>query len=448
MKRRIEPYLLQWLNSTTRKPLILRGARQVGKTHAVRELAKQARKPLVEINLDEERDLWQIFSLEPQQIIEELAVLKGLSVTNSMLFIDEIQACPLAIAALRYLYERFPELPVLAAGSLLDFALAEFKESIPVGRVEFAYLYPMSFSEFVRAIHSEQLADYLDSFEPERVSSDALHLKVMQALREYYVVGGMPEVVEVYRNSRDIGAAQRVQSALIQTFEVDFLKYGSKPQQTLLAKVYRKIPASIGKKIKYSNLAPESRSAQVREVVQLLKLAGLIHLVHRTAANGVPLAAERDDDHYKPIFLDIGLVHHVLGLRIMQDVQANDMAKLLTVMEGAMAEQFVGQELIANNQHYERKELHYWHREAKSSNAEVDYIESRGQELLPIEIKAGSAGSLRSLHQLMKEKKIPTAYRFWSGSADRTSITTKDPTWDFTLISLPMYYAAWLAKQT
>jgi uncharacterized protein len=447
MLRNIDQYLLTWLASPRRKPLVLRGARQVGKTYAVRQLATQSKRKLVELNLDHEKELWPLFTLPPAQIISELAVLRGLSLNESILFIDEIQACPAAIHSLRYFYEQHPELCVIAAGSLLDFALSDLSYSMPVGRVEFAYLSPLNMEEFARAVVSSELADFLANLDPTKPVSETLHKRCLELVRNYYLVGGMPAVVEAFRQSNSFAEAQREQSALLQSFEVDFLKYGTKSQHALLAQVYRKLPSSIGKKTKFNALAPDHRSAQVKAVLELLRLAGIVHFVHRSASNGIPLHAERDEGHYKPIYLDIGLAHHALGLRVPSEIDATgDLNGLMTVMEGAMAEQFVGQELIANAAFFDRSALHYWHREAKNSNAEVDYLVTHGEQIIPIEVKAGVGNSLRSLHQFVVEKNSAFAYRLWNGKAEKTELAIPGTNKSYTLQSLPLYYAGKIGK--
>lgn len=443
MKRDIDAYLLRWLDSPSRKPLVLRGARQVGKTHAVRELARQAGRELIEINLDFERDLHALFDLEPKRLFPELAALKGVGRSkDSLLFIDEIQAYPPALALLRYFHELMPNLPVIAAGSLLDFALRDVQFSMPVGRIEFAYMFPLSYGEFVRATEGDGLADLWLTLSPKNPSSSTVHNRLLRALRSYYFVGGMPEVVARYREDLSFAEAEKTQSSILQTFESDFLKYGKDHQRDLLRRVFRQLPGQIGKKLKYANLSADHRSTQVKSVIELLQLAGVCHLIHRSAGNGVPLGAEADENHFKAIFLDIGLVHHLLGLRSNQLSPLKEDFDLTTIMEGAMAEQFVGQELLVTHEHHEKKQLYYWHREARNSNAEIDYLESWGEEVIPCEVKAGRGSTLRSLHVFLREKKSTTAFRFWSDGFYRTPLPIGVQ--NKTLLSFPLYSAGQL----
>ena len=451
MKRDIDLYLNNWLSSPNRKPLVIRGARQVGKTHSVRELAQRGGYQLVEINLDLEATLHTLFALEPKRFLSELSAIKGIDLNNqtSLLFIDEIQAYPKALATLRYFKELLPELPVIAAGSLLDFALSEFEFSMPVGRVEFLYMYPLTFSEFIRAVESVPLAEAWATTKLDQPLSEALHIKFLEALRTEYFVGGMPEVVAKYISTHSILEVQKTQAALVQTFESDFAKYGSRIQLNLLRQVFRKLPALVGKKIKYVTLSRDHRAAQVKAVLELLRLAGLCHLVYRTAANGIPLGAEADENHYKAIFLDVGLMHHILGLRIHDSTSFTSLEMLATVMEGAVAEQFVGQEFMAHHAHFEKKQLYYWHREAKNSNAEVDYLDSWGERVVPCEVKAGGRSTLKSLQVFLSEREVDVAYRLWINNVvqETTKVTAAHEVNDtfqkqsVRLSSFPLYCA-------
>lgn len=443
MRRDVQNYLRQWLSATDRKPLVIRGARQVGKTHAVRALAAEEGYDLVELNLDLERDLHALFALEPKRFFVELAAIKGINFQRikPLLFIDEIQACPQALAALRYFKEHTPEVPVISAGSLLDFALRDFTSSMPVGRIEFLYMYPLTFVEFIRTLAGDELADYwsgINSLEPISVP---LHTKFLQLLRSYYFVGGMPEVVAKYAQDHSYLDVQKIQSAIIQTYESDFSKYGEKSQFELLRRVFRQIPANIGKKIKYVNLSRDHRSAQVKEVFELLHLAGVCFPVYRTSGNGIPLGADTDFNHYKAVFLDIGLAHHILGLRLYDPNALPSMEGLVTVMEGAMAEQFVGQEFLGNHHYYERKELYYWHRESKNSNAEIDYLDSYGERVIPYDVKAGAGTTLRSLQAFIAEKHCTRAYRLWVNNIQRDALVVRSREEQADLYSFPLYLA-------
>ena len=364
------------------------------------------------VDLERERDLHSLFSQQdPQRMLSELGLLRGQNVTpgKTLLFLDEIQACPPALAMLRYFYELMPELHVIAAGSLLDFALREFEYSMPVGRIEFLHLHPMSFEEFVAATEGEPLVEYLKKWTLAQPPSEALSKRFLQAVRSYFFVGGMPEAVQAYAARKDLLEVQRIQTALVETMQVDFAKYGPGRMHELMRSTYRHVAQNVGRKIKFVNISREERAADVRCALELLTLSRVVHPVVHTSANGLPLGAERDERHFKVLFLDIGLVNRLCGL---DPVGTGD---LVTVNEGALAEQFVGQQLLCNAPSFVDPQLFYWTREARNANAEVDFVINRQQEILPVEVKAGKTGTLRSAFQFLREKRRRCAVRFYTG---------------------------------
>jgi hypothetical protein len=364
------------------------------------------------VDLERERDLHSLFSQQdPQRMLSELGLLRGQNVTpgKTLLFLDEIQACPPALAMLRYFYELMPELHVIAAGSLLDFALREFEYSMPVGRIEFLHLHPMSFEEFVAATEGEPLVEYLKKWTLAQPPSEALSKRFLQAVRSYFFVGGMPEAVQAYAARKDLLEVQRIQTALVETMQVDFAKYGPGRMHELMRSTYRHVAQNVGRKIKFVNISREERAADVRCALELLTLSRVVHPVVHTSANGLPLGAERDERHFKVLFLDIGLVNRLCGL---DPVGTGD---LVTVNEGSLAEQFVGQQLLCNAPSFVDPQLFYWTREARNANAEVDFVINRQQEILPVEVKAGKTGTLRSAFQFLREKRRRCAVRFYTG---------------------------------
>ena len=241
MKRYAESSLSEWRDRPSRKPLVLRGARQVGKTYLVEHWGAEHFDSVVTVDLERERDLHSLFSQsDPTRVLAELGVLRGRSVTpgKTLLFLDEIQACPPALALLRYFHELMPELHVIAAGSLLDFALREFEYSMPVGRIEFLHLQPMSFEEFVAATEGEALVDYLKTWSLAQPPSEAVAKRFLEAVRRYFFVGGMPEAVGAYAERKDLLEVQRIQTALVETVQADFGKYGPRRLQELMRKTY------------------------------------------------------------------------------------------------------------------------------------------------------------------------------------------------------------------
>ena len=441
MERFAEKYLLEWKDRKKRKPLIIRGARQTGKTHLIEKIGSLYFENIIKIDFEFHVNLKDIFHIkDPVQIVNELSLYfdSKIAAGESLLFFDEIQECPEAINSLRYFYEKMPDLHVIAAGSLLEFVLNDFPYSMPVGRIEFLYLNPMTFEEFLLALNPS-LFEYINKWTLNEKISDVIHEKLAEMLRLYFFVGGMPEAVSSYVETQSLIDVQRVQSSILTTMKNDFSKYGSKKQMDYLIQIMNYIPANLGRKIKYSNINKDVRSVTLKEALNLLCMSRLIHKINKSKANGAPLEAEISSNHIKPLFLDIGLVNNICGLNL------TDYKELITVYEGSLAEQFIGQELLNFGYFFEDIKLHYWAREEKNSNAEIDYVIIQNNKVLPIEVKAGKTGSLKSLHLFLYEKKLQHAVRF---NMDRpsigkfkTNVRTKkvQDSVEFTLVSLPMY---------
>jgi predicted AAA+ superfamily ATPase len=444
MKRKAERFLTDWKGRVGRKPLVLRGARQVGKTFLVENWGRQHFKSVLTVDLERERELHGLFSQsDPARLLEELALLKRQPVTpgETLLFLDEIQACPPALATLRYFQERIPDLHVIAAGSLLDFALREFAHSMPVGRIEFFHLHPMSFEEFLEAFEGAALVEYLSKVSLDNPPSEAMDVKLSDLLRRYFFVGGMPEAVRAYVERQDLLEVQRVQTALVQTVQEDFAKYGPRRLQDLMRQTYRHVAMDVGRKLKFVNISRGDRAIDVRRALEMLALSRVVHVVYHTSANGLPLGAEQDERHFKPLLLDVGLVNRLCGLDLV------GAQELITVHEGALAEQFVGQELIAAAPAFEDPQLFYWAREARNANAELDFVISWRSDVLPLEVKAGKTGTLKSLFQFLREKKRHRAVRFHLGSPVVEGIQVPgDPTTTAQLLSLPLYLVGQLDR--
>ena len=396
-------------------PLLVRGARQTGKSYGIREYGKQF-DHLIEINLELAPRLKTCFAtLEPTSICRELEVLLKTPIIDgkSFLFIDEIQESADAILSLRAFKEMRPELDVIAAGSLLEFALDDATiRSFPVGRVNFAWLHPMSFREFLIAMGETALVEILKSasiYKAEKtvIISDAIHEKLLNLVREYFVIGGMPEVVDVYRESRSYLEAKQVQSRLVLGYVADFVKYGARYDYRKLQTILNAVPRLVGKQFKFSQVDALARARDLKPPLFDLEKAGIIRLVRATSANGLPFGAEEREGIFKLQMLDIGLMLNMLGL----ELGTRTIEDALFVNEGALAEQFVGQELLANESPEVAPQLYYWHREAKGSDAEVDFVISMNGVVIPIEVKAGTTGSLKSARLFMNEKKSPLCVR-------------------------------------
>ncbi len=445
LNRREIAYLESWSTETSRKPLVIRGARQIGKSTLVREFAKKCSFSLVEINFERNPEYREVFANpDPVLILSTLKLLTGQTIEagSALLFLDEIQSAPEALVALRYFYEEMPDLHVVAAGSLLEFTLAEAQFSMPVGRVEYLHLGPMQFEDFLEAMGHPELADLIRDWSLTDLATAGIprpvHEKLLGLLRQYWVVGGLPEAIARYAEARDFTQVSRVQQSVLATYRDDFNKYSHGRLKGSVQLVFDKLPTMVGKKFKYTHVSRDHVSAELAAALDQLCLALVAHRVHHTSANGVPLGAEANNRYFKTLFLDVGLVSSALHLNII------DLAKqdLTLINSGAVAEQFIGQHLLYSRPYYESPSLFYWVREAKSAAAELDYVISTGQHVIPVEIKAGTTGTLRSLHQFIKEKNLDFGVRFNAGlpSLTRNSVTLTDRTSiEFDLLSLPLY---------
>ncbi len=438
-------YLVDWAARVSRKPLIIRGARQVGKSTLVRQFAEAVGLSLLEINFERNPEYIEAFaSNDPGQIQTVLKLLTGEAIVpgQSLLFLDEIQAAPAALTALRYFYEEASDLHVLAAGSLLEFALEDAQFSMPVGRVEYLHLGPMQFEDFVQAMGQGELVRYLQQLSLDDIQAQRLpkpvHEKCLSLLKQYWIVGGLPEAVSAYAQSGDFAEVSRVQHSIVATYRDDFNKYSQGSLKHRVQLVFDRLPMMVGRKFKYAHISREHRSVELEAALQQLCMARVTARIIHSSANGVPLGAESKPSMFKTLYMDIGLMCSALNLNIL------DLGKegLTLVNDGALAEQFIGQQLLHSGSYFEAPMLYYWVREAKSAAAEVDYLITSGQHIIPVEIKAGTTGTLKSLHQFLKEKRRHFALRF---NADVPNLwrdnrkLTDGSSIDYELLSLPMY---------
>ncbi len=436
------PFLNEWLASTTRKPLVIRGARQVGKTWLVRELAKGQKRILIEINLEKRPQLVSLFaSNDPQRIILNLSAAFNESIDPStcVLFLDEIQAAPELLAKLRWFAEDMPELPVIAAGSLLEFVLAEHTFSMPVGRINYMYLEPLSFEEFLQANNKPLLVEYISAFKWETEIPQEIHEQLLTLFKEYIIIGGMPQAVDDWIHKRSLKEVSQVHHDLMATYRDDFAKYSGRMNTQRLDEVMMAVPLYLGEKFVYSKINPSVQIPAIKQSLDLLFKARVCHRVVGCAANGIPLAAEIQDKYMKVIFLDVGLCSTVLGLSLDQ-LSAIDEIDL--VNKRGIAEQVVGQILRTVAPFYVEPALYYWHRDQKGSNAEIDYVMQHRNQVIPVEVKAGSTGSLKSLHFFMGLKKFTTAVRINSDLPSQTAVNVKNHQGEqvqYTLFSIPFY---------
>src|SRR3990167_1686968 len=441
MYRKCMIFLNEWLKSADRKPLVIRGARQVGKTWVVRNLAQENQLKLVEINLEKKPQLASLFeSNDPHQILSNISAFAGsIDPRKSILFLDEIQAAPEIFAKLRWFAEDMPELPVIAAGSLLEFVLANHTFSMPVGRINYMYLEPLSFEEFLLAKNKSDLSNYIKQYRLENEIPTAIHEQLITYFKEYIIIGGMPRAVESWITNHSLSSVNQIHHDLIATYRDDFAKYSGRLSVERLDEVMMAVPLFLGKKFMYSKVNPTAQSAAIKQALDLLCKAKICHKVSGSAANGVPLAAELQEKYLKVIFIDVGLCSAVLGLSLDQLTLVKD---LDLINKGGISEQVVGQILRTIVPLYIDPSLFYWHRDEKGSSAEVDYVMQYQNKIIPVEVKAGSTGSLKSLHLFMNLKQLPLAVRISSGLPNKNEIAVKNPegnTIKYTLLSIPYY---------
>lgn len=411
MKRIIDHFLLQWKHDSLRKPLLLRGARQVGKTYSIRQLGKSY-SDFVEINLEVQTQTQTIFDkdLDPHRIIRELSLIAHKPITpgKTLLFLDEIQAVPQAIIALRYFYEMIPELHVIAAGSLLDFAIEQV--GMPVGRVESLYMHPLSFIEYLAATGETLILKEILDHDINHEMSPFIHNKLLELLAEYYALGGMPDAVQDWVDKKDPLRCTRIHSTLLRGYRQDFGKYARKLQVKYVELVFEHIPLQLGRKFKYSLIEGDYRKRELAPALDLLVTAGIAHKVFYSAGQGIPLGAQIDPQDYKIIFLDAGLTQTLLGLDtagwFLQPHQE-------FINKGSLVEAFVGQEMLVYDNPYNKNNAYYWHKESVGSQAEIDYLTQIEGAVIPIEVKSGMGKHLKSLQAFLESHtKSPYGVRF------------------------------------
>jgi len=407
MNRLIDHHLKAWKQDPKRKSLLIRGARQVGKTYSVRTLGASFEE-MVEINLEMNPEYAEVFqlNLDPQRILSQLRLMTGKRIVPgaSLLFIDEIQQHPPAVTALRYFYERVPELHVIAAGSLLEFALEEV--GMPVGRVASLYMYPMSFLEFLLARGKNAMVEFLLEDTPLSCAKP-IHDQLLCLVGEFLVLGGLPEVVAAWIENEDLHRCGNILDAIVAAYRQDFSKYAKRHQIKYVDLVFNEVPALMGRKFKYNALPGTWKARELAPALELLCKAAVVHKVTQASGNGIPLKAESDPRRFKTLFLDIGLAQRIMGADVRPWLLKPE-AQIVNA--GGVTESFVGQELLAYSRPRAKRELYYWHREARSSNAEVDYLLPMDNAVVPVEVKSGATGRLRSLRSFLQEKGDRTPY--------------------------------------
>lgn len=416
IERNIDKYLQNWSEDNDHKPLLLRGARQVGKSSAVRHLGKQF-KYFAEVNFENKKGAKVFFQgdVDVRVIASKLAqyVQTPVVAGETLLFLDEIQECPEAIMALRFFREDYPELHVIAAGSLLEFALAELP-TYGVGRIRSLFMYPMTFDEFVVATGNRGLLDVREAASSRQPLEAPFHDKLVELFRIYLLVGGMPEAVAKWVQTQDFHRCHSVQQDIVLTYEDDFSKYKKRINPDLLRLTLRGICHQIGSVVTYSAISRDYRSAQIKEALTLLSLAGLVYAVDATSGNGLPLDAEVNNLRSKYLVLDSGLL---LALLRLDGASTSQLVELILtgspqelVNKGSITEMVAGLELLRYQEPIQRPKSYFWEKTSKSI-AEVDYLLARDSKVIPVEVKSGTQGGMKSLWMFMREKHLTEAYR-------------------------------------
>ena len=402
IKRNLDKVLLKWKADPDKKPLLIRGARQVGKSSTIEQFGTHF-EHFITVNFEKNKKLKTLFDsdLDVKEICLKLSVQFKIQIVpgKTLLFFDEIQSCPNAIKSLRYFYEDYPELHIIAAGSLLEFALEELP-TFGVGRIDSLFMYPFSFQEFMVALGEELLWDEVCKSSPGKPLFSGFHEKCLDFLKKYLIIGGMPAAVSNFLKNNDILKVQKVLDRLILSFQNDFTKYKKKLPALLLREVFAAIVKQSGGKFIYSKAA-ETSQYNIKQAVNLLIMAGLVIPVVSSSANGIPLGAEVNRKKCKMLLLDTGIFQRLLDLQLSEILFSDDFE---VINKGAIAEQFAGLELIKNSSPYIPENLYFWTREKEKSQAEVDYLIQCNGKIIPIEVKSGISGKMQSMHLFLAEK--------------------------------------------
>jgi hypothetical protein len=435
--------LAAWLDAEGRRPLVLRGARQVGKTWLVRGLAEKAGLRLIELNFEREPRQARLFaSNDPRQVLGEISLhlQAPIEVDRSLLFLDEVQAAPEVLAKLRWFAEELPALPVVAAGSLLEQALSEHAFSMPVGRIGFRHVEPMSFPEFLEAHDQTVLLRALRAWRPGAELSPEAHAQASRCFHEYAMVGGLPAVVAKHVERRDPRACRALQRDLVATYRADFAKYAGRMDRNVIDAILLAIARGLGHKFVYARADEGVKQHQAKRALELISRARLCTLVRHTDANGLPLGGEVKDSSRKAILLDVGLLHALLGTPAQAAFPAWD--DLSSGVRGQVMKQIVGQQIrLLGEGDGDGTELYFWHREG-GRPGEVDYVLQLHGRVVPVEVKSGVAGAMKSLHQFVHDKGLSLAVRVDSNppsSVDLAVRTTQGDDVRYRLLSLPAY---------
>ncbi len=375
--------------------------------------------------------------------IEDILQTKVNTKKKSLLFLDEIQAVKSAMGSLRYFFEDCADLPVVAAGSLLEFLLNDHDYAMPVGRIAFLHMGPMTFSEFLIAKGEDYFLNKISTLtNPDQITEN-FHQRGLQLLREFMFIGGMPEAQKINLES-GVEATSVVHSQLLETYKADFVKYAKKTHLQKIQKVFRYVYLHPCQKIKWANISRDDLSRDLKLNLKFLEEAKIVGLVKHSNCSGIPLEASEVEEVFKVIVLDVGLMNHALALNwnSFKNFQENEL-----LIEGSIAEQFIGQHLYHQRPYHESPRLNYWLREGKAANAEVDFVLENESFLIAIEVKAGAAGKIRSLHQwhsdIKYKKKRAVRFNLSRGAREQVSYRFEEKLLEYELLTLPLYAVEW-----
>lgn len=432
MKRNLMKSLKEWKNSPYRKPLILSGARQVGKTWLMKEFGRTEYTNTVYVNFDQDINAAGLFegSINPDRIILGLRALSGMEIDpdNTLIIFDEVQEAPRALTSLKYFCEEAPQYSIIAAGSLRGVAL-HAGTSFPVGKVDRMHLYPLNFQEFLYAMGEDAAAEILQTKDQRMIT--VLREKLSDLLRQYYYVGGMPEAVNYYKDNKEFTGVRQIQKNLLAYYQQDFSKHAEPRLTERLNLVWSSIPAQLAKenrKFIYGQVRQGARAKDFELAIQWLSDCGLIHVIHRVTKPGYPLKAYEDLNAFKIYLLDVGLLGAMADLSSNTIVEGN---RIFTEFKGALAEQYVLQELIAEDH------LNPMYYSAENSRMEIDFIVQKGDEVIPIEVKAEENLRAKSLRSYCEKYKPKTAVRF-------SMSDYREQDW---MVNVPLYEINWLIEQ-
>lgn len=428
MERTIKSDLLVWKDQPNRKPLLIRGARQVGKSYVIEQFGKECFENLVVVNFEFMPSFIESFrNLDPTKIVKSIELISGEKITvgKTLLFLDEIQQCPAAILALRYFKEKLSGLHVIGAGSFLEFVINDHQYQEPVGRVQSLYLKPCSFREFIIAGGEERFLDHLSTITLSQQIETAIHEQLLERCREYFILGGMPEVLDHYFTQKTFHGIEKIQATILEYYRRDFSKYGSRLNVAMLEKIFTRSPGLIAQQFKYVDIDPDISARDQKTALESLIKAGILYKVIATNAQGLPFQTGMIEKRFKLLFLDLGLAKQATGLDVDTLLHQN----LVLINQGALSEQFVGQELMAYSANYQETALFYWQRDKRGSQAEVDYVINVGSGIYPVEVKSGKTGRLKSLRVFLEEKKSKLGIR----------ISQQPFSYENGILSIPLY---------